>query len=136
MYIALYKKLCSNWQLLNWTFYYSCVSSEHLRIRICCVEYLLIRSVSPQSLLDGIWNLLYDVCFRKFGICFKPIIWLFARTISSILQIKWNFHILLGDLLVFLIDCLIFLSPSLDVTRMPTSTVSFLAQLDSGIFCQ
>ena len=32
-------------------------------------------------------------------------------------------------------DCMIFLSPFLDVTRMSMSTVSFLAQLDSGILC-
>ena len=35
--------------------------------------------------------------------------------------------------LVIMIDCMIFLSPFLDVTRMSMSTVSFLAQLDSGI---
>ena len=32
-------------------------------------------------------------------------------------------------------DCMIFLSPFLDVTRMSMSTVSFLAQLDSEILC-
>ena len=40
-----------------------------------------------------------------------------------------------GGLLVILIDGMIFLSPFLDVTRMPMSTVSFVAQLDSGIIC-
>ena len=45
------------------------------------------------------------------------------------------FLILEGDLLVILIDCMIFLSPLLDVTRMSMSTVSFLAKLDSGILC-
>ena len=35
--------------------------------------------------------------------------------------------------LVILIDFMIFLSPFLDVTRMAMSTVSVLAQLDSGI---
>ena len=45
------------------------------------------------------------------------------------------FLILKGDLLVILIDCMIFLSPFLDVTRMSMSTVSFLVQLDSGILC-
>ena len=40
-----------------------------------------------------------------------------------------------GGLLVILIDCMIFLSPFLDVTRMSMSTVSFLAQLNSGILC-
>ena len=32
-------------------------------------------------------------------------------------------------------DCMIFLSPFLDVTRMSMLTVSFLVQLDSGILC-
>ena len=36
-------------------------------------------------------------------------------------------------LLSLLIDCMIFLSPFLHVTRMSMSTVSFLAQLNSGI---
>ena len=45
------------------------------------------------------------------------------------------FLILEGDLLGILIDCMIFLSPFLDVTRMSMSTVSFLVQLDSGILC-
>ena len=43
------------------------------------------------------------------------------------------FHILEAGLLAILIDCMIILSPFLDVTRMSMSTVSFLAQLDSGI---
>ena len=38
-----------------------------------------------------------------------------------------------GGLLVILIDCMIFLWPFLDFTRMSMSTVSFLAQLDSAI---
>ena len=32
-------------------------------------------------------------------------------------------------------DCMIFCSPFLDVARMPMSTVSFFAQLGSGIIC-
>ena len=36
-------------------------------------------------------------------------------------------------LLVILIDCMTFLSPFLDVTRMSMSVASFLAQLNSGI---
>ena len=43
------------------------------------------------------------------------------------------FHILEAGLLAILIDCMIILSQFLDVTRMSMSTVSFLAQLDSGI---
>ena len=40
-----------------------------------------------------------------------------------------------GCLLIILIDCMIFLSPFLDVTRLSMSTASFLAQLDAGILC-
>ena len=52
--------------------------------------------------------------------------------------LNWfHFLFLEGFLLVILIDCIIFLSPLADVTRMSMSriTVSFLAQLDSGILC-
>ena len=50
--------------------------------------------------------------------------------------LNWfHFLFLEGGLLVILIDCMIFLSPFLDVTRMSMSTVSFFAQLDSGILC-
>ena len=47
----------------------------------------------------------------------------------------FHFLILEGVILVILINCMIFLSPFLDVTRMSMSAVSFLAQLDSGILC-
>ena len=46
-----------------------------------------------------------------------------------------HFLILEGGLLIILTDCMIFLSPFLDVIRVSMSTVSFLAQLDSGILC-
>ena len=60
----------------------------------------------------------------------------FGRCSSELPQLVWFlFLILEGDLLVILIDCMIFLSPFLDVTRMSMSTVSFLIQLDSGILC-
>ena len=53
-------------------------------------------------------------------------------------HLKWlnwfHFLILVGGLLVILIDCMIFLSPFLDVTRMSMSTVSFLTQLDWNSF--
>ena len=50
--------------------------------------------------------------------------------------LNWfQFLILDGGLLVILIDCMIFLSSFLDVTRMFKSIVSFLAHLDSGILC-
>ena len=60
---------------------------------------------------------------------------LFCRYTLVDVHLNWlncfHFLILEGDLLVNLIDCMIFLSPFLDVTRMSMSIVSFLAQLDS-----
>ena len=59
-------------------------------------------------------------------------------TLVDVLQnwLNW-FHFLFLEvgLLVILIDCLIFLSPFLDNTRMSMSTVSFLSPLGSGILC-
>ena len=50
--------------------------------------------------------------------------------------LNWfHFLFLMGGLLVILVDCMIFLSPFLDVRRKSMSTVSFLAQLDSEILC-
>ena len=59
-------------------------------------------------------------------------------TLVDVVKIWLNwFHFLFleAGLLVILIDCMIFLSPFPDVTRMSMSTVSFIAQLDSGIMC-
>ena len=58
----------------------------------------------------------------------------FGRCSSELAQLV-PLLILEGGLLLILIDCMIFLSQFLDVTRMSMSTVSFLAQLDSGILC-
>ena len=59
-------------------------------------------------------------------------------TLVDVLQywLNWFYFLFLeGGLVVILIDCMIFLSPFLDVARMSMSTVSFFAQLDSGILC-
>ena len=62
-----------------------------------------------------------------------------ASIILADVDLNWlnwfYFLILEGGLLVIQIDSMIFLSPFLDVTRSPVSTVSFFAQLDSEIFC-
>ena len=50
--------------------------------------------------------------------------------------LNWfHFLSLEGGVLVILIDCITFLSPILDVTRIYMSIVSFLGQLDSAILC-
>ena len=54
-------------------------------------------------------------------------------------HLKWlnwfDFLSVEGSLLIIPADYMIFQSPFLDVTRMSMSTVSFVAQLDSGILC-
>ena len=72
-----------------------------------------------------------------------PIVEMYPAQVFSIgitlvdIHLNWvnwfHFFILKGGLLVILIDCMIFLSPFLVVTRMSMSTVSLLSQLDSGI---
>ena len=49
--------------------------------------------------------------------------------------LTWFHHLLIlkGSLLNILIDCMIFLSPVLDVTRMSMLIVSLLVQLDTRI---
>ena len=51
-------------------------------------------------------------------------------------RLNWfHFLFLESGLRVVLIDCMIFLSTFLDVSRMSMSTVSFPAQLGSEILC-
>ena len=56
----------------------------------------------------------------------------FGRCSSELAELVPLF--LEGGLLVILIDCMIFLSPFLDATRMSMSTVSFLAQLEFSAY--
>ena len=102
-------------------------------------------------LLAAIWNWIQKWICRPAGpslaACFEPLAHPrnFASLVFSIsttfedVHLNWLnwFHFLIfeGGLLFILIDCMMFLSPFLDVTRMSMSTVSFLAQLDSGILC-
>ena len=96
---------------------------DKLQKRICrTVGPSLAASLEPLTHRRNVASLsLFYRCY--FGRC------------SSELAHWFHFLFLEGGLLVILIDCTIFLSPFLDVTRMSLSTVSFLAQLDSGILC-
>ena len=66
--------------------------------------------------------------------------WLIIEIVITLVDVHLNllnwlhFFILEGGLLI-LIDCMIFLSPFLGVTRMSMLTFSFLVQLDSGSLC-
>ena len=61
---------------------------------------------------------------------------LFYRYLADV-HLNWlrwfHFLILKGGVLFILIDCMIFQSPFVHVSRVSMSTLSFLAQLDSGI---
>ena len=59
-----------------------------------------------------------------------------GTTFVDVLQnwLNWFHFLFLEGGLLILIDCMNFLSPFLDVTRMSMSAVSFLAWLNSGIF--
>ena len=92
----------------------------------------ICRTVGPSlaaslELLTHIWNVASLSLFYRhyFGRCSSELNWL-----------NWFHSLILEEgLPVILIDCIIFLSPFLNVVRMSMSVVSFLAQLNSGTLC-
>ena len=74
-------------------------------------------------------------CLLSCLLIFFSFLFSFLSYFLSVFLSFCHFLFLKGGLFVILRDCMIFLSPYLDVTRMSMSTVSFLAQVDSGIFC-
>ena len=96
---------------------------DKLQNRICrTVGPSLAVSLEPLAHLRNVASL--SLFYRYY----------FVRCSSELAQLV-PLLFLEGGLLVILIDCMIFPSAFLDVTRMSMSTVSFLAQLDSGILC-
>ena len=94
---------------------------DKLQKRICrTVGPLLATSLEPFAHRRNVASL--SLFYRNY----------FGRCSSELAEVV-PLLILEGGLLDILIDCMIFLSPFLDVTKMSMSTVSFLAQLDSGI---
>ena len=99
----------------------------------CCLELLdklqkrTCRTVGP-SLAASLEPLAHRRNVASLSLFYR---YYFGRCSSELAELVPL--ILEGDLLVILKDCMIFLLPFLDVTRMSMSTVSFLAQLDSGI---
>ena len=102
-----------------------------------CIEYCChVWAGAPSCYLELLDKIQKQIC-RTVGpslaASLEPLVTLVDVHLN---WLNWfHFLILEGGLLVILIDCMIFLSPFLDVTRMSMSTVSFLAQLDSGILC-
>ena len=126
--LYLYKstaQLCMKYCCHVWSGAPSCYLEllDKLQKRICrTVGPSLAPSLEP---LAHHRNMTSSSLFYRyyFGRCFQN--WL-----------NWfQFYFLKVGVLVILTDHMIFLSPFLDVTRMSMSTVSFLAQLVSGILC-
>ena len=90
--------------------------------RICrTVGPLLAASLQPLTHHRNVASL--NLFFRHyFGKCSSEL----AQLVPLILE---------GNLLVILIDSIIFLSLWQDITRMSVAAVSFLTQLESGILC-
>ena len=104
---------------------------DKLQKRICrTVGHSLAASLEPLAHRPNVASLSLFYTYY-FGGCSSELAELvplpFSRRMSTL--IDWEVHS------VILIDCMIFLSPFLEVTRMSMSTVSFLAELGSGIFC-
>ena len=114
---------CMKYYCLVWAGAPSCYLEllDKLQKRVC-------RTVSP-SLAASLEPLAYSQNVASLSLFYR---YYFGRCSSELAQL-FHFLILKGGLLVILIDCMIFLSPFLDVTRMSISTVSFLAQLNPGI---
>ena len=94
---------------------------EKLQKRIC-------RIVGP-SLAVSLERLAHRQNVSSLSLFYR---YYFGRCSSD--WFNWfRFLFLEEGLLIILIDCMIFLSPFLDVTRTTMSTVSFLARLNSGI---
>ena len=96
---------------------------DKLPKQICkIVGPLLVASLESLAHRQNVASL--SLFYRYyFGRCFSEL----AQLVP--LPFSW------GSQLVILKDCVIFLSPFQDGTRMSMSTVSFLVQLDSGILC-
>ena len=114
-----------------------------------CMEYCChIWAGAPSwylGLLDKLQRWIYRTVGPSLAASLEPVAHhqnlasFFYRYYFGKIHLNWlnwfHFPILEGSLLVILIDCIIFLSPFLDVTRISMTTVSFLAQLDSGFIC-
>ena len=116
-----------------------------------CMEYCChVQAGAPSCYLELLDKLQKWIC-RTVGsylaVSLEP--WVLRRNVVSLslfyrftlvdVHLNWlnwfHFLILMGGLLVILIDCMIFLSPFVDVTRVSMSIISFLAQLGFRILC-
>ena len=115
-------------------------STIHSCMGFCCHVW----SGAPSCYLEFLDKLQKQICTivgPSLAAFLEPLAhcWNVASlSLVDVLQnwLNWfHFFFLEVGLLVIMIDCMIFLSPFLDVRRISMSTVSFLAMLDSGILC-
>ena len=113
-----------------------------------CMEYCChVRAGDPSCYLEMLDRLQRWICRTadpSLSASLKPLLhrWSETRLTRGItlvdVHLNWlnwfHFLILEGGLLVFLIDCIIFLPPFLEDTRISMSTISFLWQLVSFIW--
>ena len=86
---------------------------------------------APSCYLESVENLQKQIC-RSVVLPLLPPLNTWLNVYLNWLT-RFHFLFLGGGLLIILIGCMIFLPPFLHVERMSMSTVSFLAQLSSGI---
>ena len=109
------------WSFFNLRFLLPCIES-------CCHVW----TGAPSSYFELLDRLHKQIC-RTVGSSLAASLEPFAHRLN---WLNWfHFLILEGGLLVILIDCMVFMSPFLDVTRMSMLIVSFLAQWDSAVLC-
>ena len=116
-----------------------------------CMEYCChIQAAAPScylELLDKLKNgyagllVLHSLPLLNHWIIVEMELGLVFSVGNSLVGVHLNwlnwFHFLIleGGLLFILIGCMIFMSPFLDILRIPMSTVSFFTQPESGILC-
>ena len=124
---------------------YLCKSTIRTYMEQCCHVWVDVSSCYLK-LLDKLQKRTYRTVGLSVVTSCKPLAHL--RNIASLslfyrylvdVHLNWlnwfHFLSLEGGLLVILIDCMIFLSPFLDVARMTMPAVPFFTQLDSEILC-
>ena len=90
----------------------------------CTVGLLIASSLEPLGHRRNVISLSLDYVYEYYLVD------------VHLERLNWLHFILLeGGLLVILINCMVFLSSSLDVSRMSLSKVSFFALLNSRILC-
>ena len=117
-------------------------------IEACMEYYCHVWAGAPScylKLLDQLQKWTCRTVGPSLAACLEPLAHL--RNVATLslfyryydVHLNWlnwfHFLILKEGLLIVQIDCMIFLSPFLDVRRMSMSTVFFLTQLDFGILC-